>query len=247
VPAGGAGSGVGQRRSSASGPDVKPSGAGAGQQTLLGFLRVGKGADSACEEGGVAGQHTQPCSRHGLTGPRGHPKAGRKALCAPPAMLAAGVSGAALTAAGDRQPGRLGGGDGTVAEGRGRENSHLPALSTPAWGDRLDGVVQSCPGPTGLVCRPMAHAGAPAAMSSDTMVESADLHQVRSSGRLVPTSEAAAAWARISQRMQPPKCKGHGEPCVIRTVVDKKKASYGRQFYVRGIVGWARVQEHGCG
>lgn len=31
-------------------------------------------------------------------------------------------------------------------------------------------------------------------------------------------SAAATAWRQIQQRMRPPKCKGHGEDCVIRQV-----------------------------
>jgi hypothetical protein len=42
---------------------------------------------------------------------------------------------------------------------------------------------------------------------------------------------AVQAWHRISNMMAPPKCKGHQEPCVIRTV-KKKGENNGRQFYV---------------
>ena len=31
-------------------------------------------------------------------------------------------------------------------------------------------------------------------------------------------ASAKAAWAHIQQRMKPPLCKGHSEPCVIRQV-----------------------------
>lgn len=44
-------------------------------------------------------------------------------------------------------------------------------------------------------------------------------------------STAVNAWRRIATVMQPPKCKGHNEPCVIRTV-KKKGDNNGRQFYV---------------
>ena len=42
---------------------------------------------------------------------------------------------------------------------------------------------------------------------------------------------AVQAWQRISNMMAPPKCKGHQEPCVVRTV-KKKGENNGRQFYV---------------
>ncbi|KAK9867360.1 hypothetical protein WJX84_005602 [Apatococcus fuscideae] len=45
------------------------------------------------------------------------------------------------------------------------------------------------------------------------------------------TSAAATAWRQIQQRMRPPKCKGHGEDCVIRQV-KKGGANQGRLFYV---------------
>ncbi len=31
-------------------------------------------------------------------------------------------------------------------------------------------------------------------------------------------TEAKAVWKQIQNRMKPPLCKGHGEPCVIRQV-----------------------------
>lgn len=43
--------------------------------------------------------------------------------------------------------------------------------------------------------------------------------------------DVRAAWGRIQAAMQPPRCKGHHEPCVIRTV-KKKGENLGRQFYV---------------
>eukprot|EP00879_Flechtneria_rotunda_P023622 GHRR01024993.1.p1 GENE.GHRR01024993.1~~GHRR01024993.1.p1 ORF type:complete len:629 (+),score=275.46 GHRR01024993.1:393-2279(+) len=43
--------------------------------------------------------------------------------------------------------------------------------------------------------------------------------------------QTLAAWQRISRAMQPPVCKEHGEPCVIRTV-KKRGVNNGRQFYV---------------
>ncbi|KAK9827629.1 hypothetical protein WJX81_000675 [Elliptochloris bilobata] len=44
-------------------------------------------------------------------------------------------------------------------------------------------------------------------------------------------AEAAAAWRSIQQRMKPPTCAGHGEPCVIRQV-KKAGANKDRLFYV---------------
>ena len=35
---------------------------------------------------------------------------------------------------------------------------------------------------------------------------------------LLQTGAAKAAWAQIQERMKPPLCKGHAEPCVIRQV-----------------------------
>eukprot|EP00884_Botryococcus_braunii_P005411 jgi/Botrbrau1/14871/Bobra.0298s0005.1 len=43
--------------------------------------------------------------------------------------------------------------------------------------------------------------------------------------------EAVAAWNRIRQMMKPPKCRGHGEECVVRHV-KKAGANQGRVFYV---------------
>ncbi|KAK9901314.1 hypothetical protein WJX75_005948 [Coccomyxa subellipsoidea] len=42
---------------------------------------------------------------------------------------------------------------------------------------------------------------------------------------------AKAVWKQIQDRMKPPLCKGHGEPCVIRQV-KKGGANQGRVFYV---------------
>lgn len=38
------------------------------------------------------------------------------------------------------------------------------------------------------------------------------------SGLPEQNASAKAAWAQIQQRMKPPLCKGHSEPCVIRQV-----------------------------
>ncbi|BDA45375.1 probable DNA-(apurinic or apyrimidinic site) lyase 2 [Coccomyxa sp. Obi] len=42
---------------------------------------------------------------------------------------------------------------------------------------------------------------------------------------------AKAVWKQIQDRMKPPLCKGHGEPCVIRQV-KKSGVNQGRVFYV---------------
>jgi hypothetical protein len=39
-----------------------------------------------------------------------------------------------------------------------------------------------------------------------------------------------AAWQRIANRMVPPKCRGHGEACVLRTV-KKSGPNQGGQFW----------------
>ncbi|GIL84505.1 hypothetical protein Vretifemale_13169 [Volvox reticuliferus] len=43
-------------------------------------------------------------------------------------------------------------------------------------------------------------------------------------------SRALLAWRQIQSQMKPPRCSGHGEPCVIRTV-RKKGDNNGRQFW----------------
>ena len=35
---------------------------------------------------------------------------------------------------------------------------------------------------------------------------------------LLQNGAAKAAWAQIQERMKPPLCKGHAEPCAIRQV-----------------------------
>mmetsp|Transcript_27615 Transcript_27615/g.52571 ORF Transcript_27615/g.52571 Transcript_27615/m.52571 type:complete len:286 (-) Transcript_27615:375-1232(-) len=46
----------------------------------------------------------------------------------------------------------------------------------------------------------------------------------------VDPSAAAHEWQRIQQKMTPPKCRGHKEPCKVR-VVKKPGPNFGRIFY----------------
>ncbi|GIL56754.1 hypothetical protein Vafri_12059 [Volvox africanus] len=43
-------------------------------------------------------------------------------------------------------------------------------------------------------------------------------------------TQAVLAWRQIQHQMKPPRCNGHGEPCVIRTV-KKRGDNNGRQFW----------------
>ncbi|CAD7702479.1 unnamed protein product [Ostreobium quekettii] len=47
----------------------------------------------------------------------------------------------------------------------------------------------------------------------------------------IKRAESVAAWERINRMLQPPRCQGHGEPCVIREV-KKQCANKGRLFFV---------------
>lgn len=43
--------------------------------------------------------------------------------------------------------------------------------------------------------------------------------------------ETRAAWQRIANRMEAPKCRGHGEACVLRTVKKSGHPNQGGQFW----------------
>jgi len=54
--------------------------------------------------------------------------------------------------------------------------------------------------------------------------------ETRSEGVATASKETIEAWQRIRLRQQPPKCKGHGETCKVRTV-KKPGPNCGRVFF----------------
>jgi AP endonuclease 2 len=43
--------------------------------------------------------------------------------------------------------------------------------------------------------------------------------------------DARSAWSNTFAKMAPPKCRGHNEPCKIRTVKQKDNPNFGRVFF----------------
>ena len=58
--------------------------------------------------------------------------------------------------------------------------------------------------------------------------------------------ETVEAWRRIQLRQQPPKCRGHGETCKIRTV-KKAGENFGRVFFACPRPAGSRAAGGDCG
>ena len=169
-------------------------------------------------------QGHKPCSgapgagkRKGVPGAAGGQRSMRAFLAAPkqapPAAPEAGptASGAAAVQAGSIAAGAAG------PDSRSADSAGAAALALGNGGGASHGCLQASP------CGSQAFAGAAASARGASgagagpnpgLSPRCNPGQAGAVGR----AEAAAAWRSIQQRMQPPLCAGHGEPCVIRQV-----------------------------
>ena len=85
---------------------------------------------------------------------------------------------------------------------------------------------QGCSGVSGCLSGSEAVSIDSRASRSDSKAETSNAGE-----GLVARGDAVAAWQRIQQSMKPPRCKGHGEACVVRQV-KKKGPNQGRVFFV---------------
>ena len=160
-----------------------------------------------------------PGKRKGTMGAAGGQRSMRAFLAAP--KQAPPASGAGATQTGSMAAAAAGPGE--PCEDRCGGGLAIPALGS--GGGASLGCLQASPGgsqaSTGALAGGRAMGGAGPGLNPGMGAgPNPGLSPRCTSGQAgaVGRAEAAAAWRNIQQRMQPPLCAGHGEPCVIRQV-----------------------------